>query len=326
MPHGFYELLGVSAGATTSEIEAAYDKELAALVRRMRHARQQGADVRILEAREQSLREARTILTDPARRRRYDAFRAASDQGLPSDVEELWQRSAEALVDPVAVSALRVVRTLTDLPVGDPFPGVPEPAPPPLGASLVGSPPAAPAPPAAPVATPTAAEAARGSWPGLPEPSPTAVPDEPEIATLRDPDAASPDTTPGLNPAPRIQLPPDMGLDPLEELLADLSGTDPGLQAAAAPLDPIDRYARDYGYDGRFLKAVREYRGLSLDAMSATTRISARYLEALEANGFDQLPAATFVRGYLKEVVRVLDLGDRDAVGGYMALFHRHRG
>lgn len=319
MPQGFYELLGVRSDATSAEIEAAYDKELAALVRRMRHARQQGADVRILEGTEQAMREARAVLTDPARRRRYDAFRGASDRGLPADVEGLWQRAAEALVDPVAVSALRVVRTLTDLPVGEPFPGVPDPAPAP----------GAPQPAAAPSAVQVQPDGPP-SWPDLPEltlPEPDGAPPAAELAAHADP--PGPDTAPGV-PAgamPRIALPTEGLLDPVDEYLADLSGTDAGVPAAPAqPADPIDRLARDFGYDGRFLKAVRQARGLDLDALAAQTRISTRYLGAIEANGYDQLPAATFVRGYLKEVVRVLELGDRDVVGGYMALFHRHRG
>lgn len=314
MPQGFYELLGVPASAAPAEVEAAYQKQLAALVRRLRHARQQGADVRILEAQERVLREARAVLSDPARRRRYDAYRAASERGLPQDAEQLWSRAAEALVDPDTVAALRVVRTLTDLPVGDPFPGVSDPVgavrapllPPPAAA-----PPPAPAVPAATAGAPAIS---------LPPPSATAAnspPLPPEPAFAEASDTAVVDL---LGRLPRF--------DPLDELLADLSGTDAGVRAAPPPepLDPIDRLARDFGYDGRFLRAVREARGIGLDDLSRATRISNRYLEAIEANGFDQLPAATFVRGYLKEIVKVLDLADRDVVGGYMALFQRQRG
>lgn len=312
MPQGFYELLGVPASASPAEVEAAYQKQLAALVRRLRHARQQGADVRILEAQERSLREARAVLADPARRRRYDAYRTASERGLPQDAEQLWSRAAEALVDPDTVAALRVVRTLTDLPVGDPFPGVADP----VGVYR------APPPPVAPPSPAVAPPAAVGGAPAisLPPPGPAvgagvAAPAEPAFAEVTE--TAVVDL---LGRLPRF--------DPLDELLADLSGTDAGVRAPSPPepLDPIDRLARDFGYDGRFLRAVREARSIGLDDLSRATRISNRYLEAIEANGFDQLPAATFVRGYLKEIVKVLELADRDVVGGYMALFQRQRG
>ena len=342
MPQGFYELLGLPPTASPAEVDTAYDKQLAALVRRLRHARQQGADVRILEAQERSLREARGVLADPVRRRRYDAYRTASEQGLPRDAEDLWGRAAEALVDPIAVSALRVVRTLTDLPVGEPFPGVADPSPapgalrlPPALPPSVGTPvarpsPAAGTPPSGSVAVPSLAV------PSLAAPS-LAVPG-PSIALpagagpALDPTASEPASSDGgftesgdtavVELIGRVPV----RIDPLEELLADLSGTDGPAAREAGPVDPIDRLARDFGYDGRFLKAVRQDRGLQLDDLSRATRISNRYLEAIEANGYDQLPAATFVRGYLKEIVKVLDLGDRDVVGGYMALFQRHRG
>ncbi len=297
MPQGFYERLSLTDAASPAEVESAFQKQLAALVRRLRQARAQGADVRILEAQERGLREARAVLGDPLRRRRYDAFRKTSERGVPADVEQLWSRHAEALVDPTAISALRVVRTLTELPVGDPFPGVAEPAAP-LPSLRMALPPA-PAPLEA---------TASGSV------SVQVTPTDPGFAEAGD--------TALVELLGRVP----QQLDPLDELLSDLSGTDPGLQAGAEPADPIDRLALQLGYDGRFLKAVREQRGLSLESMAQSTRISFRYLEALEANAWDQLPAATFVRGYLKEIVRVLSLGDRDVVGGYMALFQRQRG
>lgn len=297
MSQGFYERLAISDTASLAEVESAFQKQLATLVRRLRQARAQGADVRILEAQERGLREARAVLGDPVRRRRYDAFRKASEQGIPETVDQLWSRHAEALVDPTAISALRVVRTLTELPVGDPFPGVAEPAAP-LPALRMALPPA-PAVPGAPPATPTSVQ-----------------------VSITDPGFAEAGDTALVELLGRIP----QQLDPLDELLSDLSGTDPGLQAGSEPTDPVDRMALQLGYDGRFLKAVREHRGLSLESMAQSTRISHRYLEALEANAWDQLPAATFVRGYLKEIVRVLALGDRDVVGGYMALYQRQRG
>ena len=83
--------------------------------------------------------------------------------------------------------------------------------------------------------------------------------------------------------------------------------------------------ARRLGYDGRFLKAVRESQGMSIEALSQATRISRRYLEAIEDNGFERLPAATFVRGYVKEIVRELDIEHTDALQGFMNLFKQHR-
>jgi cytoskeleton protein RodZ len=52
--------------------------------------------------------------------------------------------------------------------------------------------------------------------------------------------------------------------------------------------------------------------------MSDTTRISVRYLEAIEADQFDELPSSTFVRGYVREMARLLDLDEGATVTGYM--------
>lgn len=125
MAQGLYELLGVPPAASREEVREAYQRRLADLVRRLRVARQQGADVSILESQETALREAMEILSDPGRRRRYDAFRSAAGLGLPEDVEALWAQGRGALVDPVAGVSLAVVRALTDLPVGDPIPEPP---------------------------------------------------------------------------------------------------------------------------------------------------------------------------------------------------------
>jgi cytoskeletal protein RodZ len=81
-----------------------------------------------------------------------------------------------------------------------------------------------------------------------------------------------------------------------------------------------------FGLDGRFLSAVRELRKRTLDDLVAETRISLRYLHAIESNDFDALPAETFVRGYVKEFARALEIHEVDVVEGYLALFRQHRG
>ena len=118
MAQGFYELLGMQANAPIEDIRSAYHERLAELVRRLRAARAQGAAVSILEAQERSLKEAMEVLSDPVRRRRYDAYRQVTRSGVPNTSEELWEQARGALVDPVAGAAVCTVRTLTDLPLG----------------------------------------------------------------------------------------------------------------------------------------------------------------------------------------------------------------
>lgn len=56
---------------------------------------------------------------------------------------------------------------------------------------------------------------------------------------------------------------------------------------------------------GEILKAERVYHRLSLVELSQRTRIRLEYLQALEENRFDDLPAATFVKGYIKTYSRL---------------------
>ena len=99
-------------------------------------------------------------------------------------------------------------------------------------------------------------------------------------------------------------------------------------EAVAAPdrLDDISAIAGRFGLDGRFLMAVRELRKRTLDELANETRISLRYLHAIEGNDFDALPAETFVRGYVKELSRALDINEVDVVEGYLALYRQQRG
>ncbi len=107
--------------------------------------------------------------------------------------------------------------------------------------------------------------------------------------------------------------------------------------AAVAPIDrsvdaaEVNRLLDVYGPTGAYLRALREARRLDLDGLSTATKVARRYLEAMEAEKWELLPAAIFVRGYLRMIARALEVpGTQDdtdeLVEGYMARFHRARG
>jgi len=56
---------------------------------------------------------------------------------------------------------------------------------------------------------------------------------------------------------------------------------------------------------GEMLKTQREYRRLSLPEVANLTKIKLEYLQSLEENEFEQLPSATFVKGYIKTYGRL---------------------
>jgi hypothetical protein len=57
---------------------------------------------------------------------------------------------------------------------------------------------------------------------------------------------------------------------------------------------------------GATLRGARERRGLTIEQVAQETRISARFLEALEAEEFDALPAPVYVRGFLRSYANFL--------------------
>jgi cytoskeletal protein RodZ len=68
---------------------------------------------------------------------------------------------------------------------------------------------------------------------------------------------------------------------------------------------------------GEHLKREREMRGVTLEEIAAATRISPRFLEALENEQWDRLPGGAFNRGFIRSVARFLGLDEENMVAEY---------
>ena len=68
---------------------------------------------------------------------------------------------------------------------------------------------------------------------------------------------------------------------------------------------------------GDHLKREREMRGVSLDEICVATRISTRFLEALEGEHWEVLPGGVFNRGFVRAVSRFLGLDEEGMVAEY---------
>jgi cytoskeleton protein RodZ len=68
---------------------------------------------------------------------------------------------------------------------------------------------------------------------------------------------------------------------------------------------------------GEHLRREREMRGVSLDEISAATRISTRFLEAIEKDQWDLLPGGVFNRGFIRSIARFLGLDEDSLVAEY---------
>ncbi len=68
---------------------------------------------------------------------------------------------------------------------------------------------------------------------------------------------------------------------------------------------------------GENLRREREMRGVELEEIATATRISTRFLQALESERWDQLPGGVFNRGFIRTVARYLGLVEEALVSEY---------
>ncbi|MFA5072448.1 MAG: RodZ domain-containing protein [Nitrospirota bacterium] len=71
---------------------------------------------------------------------------------------------------------------------------------------------------------------------------------------------------------------------------------------------------------GKFLREARETRGIDLRDAAQQTRISIAYLKALENEDFSKLPGEVFVRGFLKNYGKFLNLNESEVLRKYAEL------
>lgn len=68
---------------------------------------------------------------------------------------------------------------------------------------------------------------------------------------------------------------------------------------------------------GDALRAARESRGLTLEQVEKATRIRRVFLEAIEEDRFDELPAPVYARGFIRNYARLVGLDPDDIVAAY---------
>lgn len=68
---------------------------------------------------------------------------------------------------------------------------------------------------------------------------------------------------------------------------------------------------------GEQLRLAREERGIPLREISDQTRISVRYLEAIESNDYKRLPGGIFNRSFVRAYARYVGYDEKQAIEGY---------
>ena len=70
---------------------------------------------------------------------------------------------------------------------------------------------------------------------------------------------------------------------------------------------------------GETLRKEREKRGVTLESVSEGTKIGTRFLRALEAGQFDQLPGGVFNKGFVRAYARHVGLDEEKTLADFMA-------
>ncbi len=88
-----------------------------------------------------------------------------------------------------------------------------------------------------------------------------------------------------------------------------------------APLVAYENWAMSVtmGSFGERLRREREMRGITLNEIAESTKISRRHLESLEKEDFDSLPGGIFNKGFVRSYARYLGIDEEQAVADYSA-------
>lgn len=314
MTRGFYEQIGVASDADLDEIRAAYARAVAHLLKRREATVQQQGDPSSLDLRRAELDEAWDVLSDPARRRRYDAMLAVVGDGVAdAEIEDLWSRVAGAMVPPATAAAVRVVDALTGLAL------VPIPEPP------------RPEPPAVPTDSyPDAVttRVLRDAYVEDPGTDPTedstlgerlaaavVLPDRPVSSTPQAPSSAAPPARPAIR---LPDAPPPITMGSVVSIAPPMVADGPVTAPGPTTVD-VEALVDVHGFSGALVRAVRDARGLTLQDLSSRTSITVRYFEAIEREDLSALPTGmTYLRGYLRKTAELLGLDAERFVEGYI--------
>jgi cytoskeleton protein RodZ len=122
----------------------------------------------------------------------------------------------------------------------------------------------------------------------------------------------------------RRQRIPPRGKEAEAETVTTETGSAPGEGASVgkrAGRPPWDKTGPvEGGSFGEWLRRQREMREISLRDIAERTKISLRYLEAMEQDRFDLLPAPIFAKGFLREYARYVGLSPDEVVNHYLAV------
>jgi cytoskeletal protein RodZ len=65
------------------------------------------------------------------------------------------------------------------------------------------------------------------------------------------------------------------------------------------------------------VKSWRQERGITLDSIAASTKLSMRHLEAIESGDFKRLPGGIYNTNYIRQYARAISFSEADLLAFY---------
>jgi flagellar biosynthesis protein FlhG len=94
----------------------------------------------------------------------------------------------------------------------------------------------------------------------------------------------------------------------------------------AIPFD-VDQLADDEGdFDGARLRRARMDHGIELEEIQRVTKVNPAYLQFIEEERFENLPAAVYVRGFVMGYAGCLGLDPKRVADSYMQRYEQIQG
>lgn len=72
-------------------------------------------------------------------------------------------------------------------------------------------------------------------------------------------------------------------------------------------------------FTGELLRKIREYKSVDLERLSDMTKVSRLYLQGIESEDYDKLPAPVYVRGFVFQYAKCLKLKPEVVANSYVA-------
>jgi len=82
--------------------------------------------------------------------------------------------------------------------------------------------------------------------------------------------------------------------------------------------DIENKITNEADFLGSFLKEVREYKNITINYISAKTKISSFYIKCIEEENYKDLPARVYVLGFLKLYTKIIGLDTEKVLNAYM--------